>query len=390
MIKINDIRTLASRPVRTGNSVLTLYLNVDQSVPVNLNRGFEKKLKDMLVSTKNMIRNSEELKAFETASGRLKDFVAAYRPEARGLIAVLDVSDGFFWSDAADFPVTDLIRWNRKAFIRPIAVAIDEHERFGIVLLDRARLRLFTMFLGDIEEHLREGFDPRKVRHTKTIGTDHLGSASRAQRKADEQVRLNLRHALKDVRAVLEERGIERIILAGSSAITAELQGIMPQRLASRVIARLDIPITAAIEEIKAGAAPAAEKYERDTEEALVQDLLTSAAKTDRAVVGLGRTLHAVNQHRVWQLACADSFCAPGFECSKCEALFSIETATCSSCGSPVFPVGDVVEQAVDQALRKGARIEVVRGAEAESALINFGGIGAFLQTRTASVQEST
>jgi peptide subunit release factor 1 (eRF1) len=365
-------------------------LNVDQSQPVNLNRGFEKKLKDMLVNVKDTIRNDEELKAFKTASERLKDFAAAYHPEARGVIAVFDAADGFFWSEEADFPMGNLVRWNRKAFIRPIAAAIDEHERFGIVLLDRARLRLFTMFLGEIEEHLSEEFDPRKVRHTKTVGMDHLGSASRAQRKGDEQVRLNLRHALGDMRAMLEEHGIQRIILAGSSAITAELLGIMPQRLASRVIARVDIPISAAIEEIKAAAAPAAEKYERDTEEALVRDLVTSAAKTDRAVVGLGHTLHAVNQRRVWQLACADGFCAPGFECSKCGALFSIETAACSLCGSAAFPVGDVVEQAVDQAFRKGARIEVVRGGEAESALMNFGGIGAFLQTRTASVQEST
>jgi hypothetical protein len=35
------------------------------------------------------------------------------------------------------------------------------------------------------EEHIREGFDHRKVRHTKTVGMNHMGSASHAQRKAD-------------------------------------------------------------------------------------------------------------------------------------------------------------------------------------------------------------
>jgi peptide subunit release factor 1 (eRF1) len=47
--------------------------------------------------------------------------------------------------------------------------------------------------------------------------------------------------------------------------------------------------------------------------------------------------------------------------------------------------VEDVVERAVDHAVRKGANVEVIRSEEAESSLTNAGGIGAFLRTRTAS-----
>jgi len=46
MFTMSDIRTLTSRPVRPANTVLTLYLDVDQSQPANLNRGFEKQVKD--------------------------------------------------------------------------------------------------------------------------------------------------------------------------------------------------------------------------------------------------------------------------------------------------------------------------------------------------------
>jgi peptide subunit release factor 1 (eRF1) len=40
------------------------------------------------------------------------------------------------------------------------------------------------------------------------------------------------------------------------------------------------------------------------------------------------------------------------------------------------------VEHAIEHALRKGAKIEVVKGAASES-LISAGGIGAFLRART-------
>jgi peptide subunit release factor 1 (eRF1) len=103
-------------------------------------------------------------------------------------------------------------------------------------------------------------------------------------------------------------------------------------------------------------------------------------------VIGLAHTLYALNQRRVWQLVYADAFHAPGYECTKCAALFSTDATSCSFCGSVVRPIEDVVECAVDHAVRRGARIEVIRGEEAESSLMNAGGIGAFLRTRTESV----
>jgi peptide subunit release factor 1 (eRF1) len=51
-----------------------------------------------------------------------------------------------------------------------------------------------------------------------------------------------------------------------------------------------------------------------------------------------------------------------------------------------VTRIEDVVERAVDHGVRHGASVEVIRSEEAESSLMNAGGIGAFLRTRTASV----
>jgi peptide subunit release factor 1 (eRF1) len=398
MLNTDDLRTLALRPEREENLVLTVYLDLDQSRQANVNRGFERQLKDMLAHVRDTIhaekgkgdtaqsQDNGEMKAFEIASQRAEEFVARYHVGARGLAIVFDASDGYFWSGEADFPIRSEIRWAKEVFVGPLAVALDEYERVGIVLLDRSNLRLFTMFLGEVEEHIREGFNHRRVRHTKTVGMNHLGSASRAQRKADEQVRLNLRHVAKDMQLMFEQRGIHRLILAGSPEITTELRAILPKRLASQVIGTVDIATSATIDKIRSTAAPLAEKFERDTEDALVTDLVTSAAKSRRVVIGLGHTLHALNQRRVWRLVYADGFHSPGYECPRCAALFSVETSSCSLCGSAVARIEDVVERAVDHAVRNGANVEVIRSEQAESSLTNAGGIGAFLRTRTASV----
>jgi hypothetical protein len=386
MLTTDDLQKLAARPERADKTVLTLYLDLDQSKQANLNRGFEKQLKDMLTDVGGTIRDEGEMKAFKTASQHVEDFVTRYHVGARGLALVFDASDSFFWSQEIDFPIQNRIRWSREVSVGPLAVGIDEYERVGIVLLDRANLRLFTMGLGEVEEHIQEGFNHRKVRHTKTVGMNHMGSASRAQRKADEQVRLNLRHIAKDMDLMLEQHGVGRIILAGSPEITTELRSVLPKRIQSHVIGTIDVATIATIEDIRSKAAPLAEKFERDTEVGIVRDLVTSAAKSARVVIGLVNTLYALNRRRIWQLVYADEFHSPGYECPKCAALFSIETISCSFCGSAVSPIEDVVERAVDHAVRRGARVEVIRGEEAESSLMNAGGIGAFLRTRTESV----
>ena len=48
-------------------------------------------------------------------------------------------------------------RYRPDPYLRPLLETLDEHERHGVVLLDRQQARLFSVFLGEIEEH-REAF----------------------------------------------------------------------------------------------------------------------------------------------------------------------------------------------------------------------------------------
>ncbi len=120
-----------------------------------------------------------------------------------------DQSDGFFQHVEFDLPVPPEARWDRKFFVQPLASALDQMETYGVVMLDKLTLRLFTVFLGQIEEQVREGFGPERVRHIKASGTDHIASASRIQRKADEKVRLNLKHMVKMTDWLVQSRHLE-------------------------------------------------------------------------------------------------------------------------------------------------------------------------------------
>jgi peptide subunit release factor 1 (eRF1) len=239
--------------------------------------------------------------------------------------------------------------------------------------------------LGEIEEVATEEGDGKRVRHIKTSGFDNADSSSRIQRKADNQVRANLRRWVREVDAFAKARGLHRMILAGTPEVTSELRSLLPAGFASSVIGVIELPTRAAAKQVLSAATAVAEKYERETELEKVNNVITSAAKNGKAVVGLDRTLKAINAGRVWELIYAGGLLSPGFECPKCAALFVSRATRCAYCGSRIQSVNDVIERAVEHALRKQAKIEVVT-ADASAALKSAGGIAAFLKTRTGTV----
>ena len=382
----SEVYELFSRPERPRHCVLSVYLNVDQSRQANLNRGFENELRDMISYRQLSIHDPAEMESFHRVAHRVTDFVSAYSPGARSLVLFCDESDGFFWHGELQIPIHNQLHWDRELFTQPLANALSQFERYGIVLVDRASFRLFTVFLDEIIETAHKKFDSGRVRHLKTAGTDRIESSSRLQHSADEHIAANLKFVTGKIDELIKEKKADHLILAGTPEITAELEDMLPKRLASLVIGSVSVGIEAPLAAVLAAAKPVAQGYERSVEAQTVKDVTTAAAKHQRAVIGLGHTLKELNSDRVWQLVYSDDFSSPGFECAKCAALFSIANPSCPYCGAAVNPVNDVVERAVEHALRKGARIEAVTG-EASAVMAAAGGIGALLKTRTGTLQ---
>lgn len=281
--------------------------------------------------------------------------------------------------------MTNQIRWDRELFLQPVANALDQLEDYGIVLVDRTKLRLFLVQQDKIEELANEEISGKRTRHVKSTGPDHAESSDHNQRRADNQIRANLREVVGKVDEFVKANRARRLILAGTPEILAELRRLLPSRLLLNVIADTPLAMETSPAKVLAAAQPLAEAYERSTEIEKVSGIVTGAAKKQKVVVGLGPTLQAINSGRVWELIYSAGSHAPGFECRECAALFSLEPASCTFCNASVQPVGNVIERAVEHALRHKAKVEMVTG-EASAALDTAGGIGALLKTRTKAV----
>jgi ABC-type uncharacterized transport system involved in gliding motility auxiliary subunit len=72
-----DLSLLFSRTHSERKSVLSVYLNVDQSQRENLNRGFEAKLKKMASSLQKSIIDTAEQGRCAAAIHHVRDFISA-------------------------------------------------------------------------------------------------------------------------------------------------------------------------------------------------------------------------------------------------------------------------------------------------------------------------
>jgi peptide chain release factor subunit 1 len=379
MITKAEMEILTLREGTPGRPILSVYLDIDQSRDANRNRKFEVTLSNLLRELGQRFENQHEREEFVADAERVTHFVSGYRPGARSLVILCDASENFLWSRELDAPLRSEARWSVTPYFRPLLEMLDEYERYGVILADRARARLFTIYLGKIEEH-GESFAPGEVKTVKRPGRDRIRSDSRFQRKADQYAYRHLKR-VAELAVELERRhDFGRLLLAGPVESTSQLQRLLPKHWQSRVFATLDLPVDSDPQTVLAATLRVAEEAERNGESMLVENLISDAARVEqRAVTGLDATLRALRLRRIRRLVYADGVSWPGGRCVNCAMLYEQEPEVCSYCGDAIRPVDDLVEQAAQRVVVSGGETEQVRGGAAER-LGGAGGIGAFLK----------
>lgn len=378
MISQSEIEMLTHRDATPGSPVLSVYLNVDQSQAGNVNRGFDIALRNMLRSFEQQLKDKRRQGEFAADAEQALDYVANHKPGAPGLAIFCDESEGFLWSRELKAAICNEVHWNEAPYVRPLLELLDEFERYGVILLDRAHARLFTVFMGEIEEH-GELLAPANVRRIKTTGTDHLWSQMHFQRRANEHERWYLREVAETVDRLAGTYAFDRLVLAGAAEVTGELQQLLPKRLQSRVVASVNLPTNALEAQVVEAALKIEQEVERTHEMKVVDELIAAAARNQRAVVGLSPTLSQLQEGRISRLVYGERWTAQGWRCGNCAALFAEPASSCVYCGSTIQPIPDLAENLVAQVAGSGGKLKQVHG-EAAARLRAAGGIGANLR----------
>jgi peptide chain release factor subunit 1 len=292
------------------------------------------------------------------------------RGDTRGL-AMFSAHDAGLWEEVrAPRPVRDRAVVGPQAELLPLENLLETYRSLCVALVDYEKARLFVVELGRIEE-ASDVTDEVPGRH------DQGGRAQlRRQRHIDDHRQQHLRHVADVLLRLLDDRGFDHLLLAGSQDVLSHLEPMLHDYLRRRVQARVTLPIIASADEVLARALEVGDELERRQERERIDALVGASETGVRGVAGLAGTLAALAEGRVGEVLVSIDLAAPGAVCPACGRLTE-HGSECAACGTRLEPLPDVVEAAVAQAFRQGCRVETVVERDALGAL---GGIGALLR----------
>jgi peptide chain release factor subunit 1 len=357
-----------------GERVLSVYLDLDPQRQAR--HAYRIVLEDLAKEVRSRLDRKARA-AFQAEVTRVREWLEARAPHGRGVALFSSEPRKFFQAHWLPVRVRDHLAWDLKPDVAQLLEVADEYERYAVVLVEKDRARLFTVFMGAIEESAALRDEEVPPRH------DQGGvSQSHFQHHHDLHVLWHLKRVAARLAALFRRRPFDRLILAGPEDVTSELQPLLPYALARRVVAIVPIETYANEREVLEMTLEIEDRVEREAEDQLLQNLFETAGAGGRATRGVAPTLEALWLGEVRTLVVADGAQGEGSECPNCGRLEPGDVATCPACGSAMRPVHDVIHRAMARTIEQAGRVEVVRGDAARRLLEVGGGLGALLRFR--------
>jgi peptide chain release factor subunit 1 len=293
------------------------------------------------------------------------------RRGSRGVAVFSSSSADLFRAVPLPQSVRDRASLGPRPNVVPLEALVELAESFGVAIVDRARARILLSSLGEIEE-LTSILDDVPGQH------DQGGWAQRRlQRHIEEHVQRHLKHVADALLRLRQEGRFDQLLLAGPDEVVAELEREIHDYVRRTVAGRLSVSMAAAPSEVLERVTGFEVELERGREREAVDRLVGEAeGGTGRAVAGIADTLDALERGRVETLVVSSDLRARGVRCPSCGHV-AVKGRHCPACGSATEPAPDLVEEAVEMALRQRCRVETVGDGVG---LERLGGIGALLR----------
>lgn len=412
MLTQDRIATLIAMP-RGESPVVSLYLRGWGSTP------------ERRAVLKNLVREGEaQIEAdtgwdearkkiartlLERARGAAEAIVGRLPAQGRGAAALFF---GEEWAEHITLPLDlrDRVVIDRSPYASPLSSLIDQYERYGVILADSRKARLFEVYLGEVEgwEELesaerRSGPERRpggpgtasgraaassagKV--AAGLGSYHGGVGdSHIQRQGQAQLAQHLQQVADRAFRRFRVRPFDRLIIGGRSDILPILEEHLHSYLKQKLVAREDLSVDLPKDEARRRILEVEARIEAQKEREQLQQVRDNLGGAGLGTAGLDDTLRALFFGQVRALFVQDGMALPGRECPECHFLFQRpqdeqeKTPTlveCPLCKRATVRVPDIIDEAVELAIMTGARVEHV--AHAKEEIAGMGGMAALLR----------
>ena len=351
--------------------VLSFYMGV--GVYKGKRKAYEIEAKDIMKQAMaDASLTGDEKKLVEEDVERILNFLRMdFRGRARGLAIFASKGAALWQVFRLPLSVPDRCVINHFPFVVPMLKLVDERHRYCVVIVDKEKARLFTMYLGELTERT-EILDVVPGWH-KQGGW----AQARFQRHIEDHVNRHLKHVADTMFEFYKKEGFGHLILGGSQEVRLRLYRILHSYLQKIIAGHISVDIASNTNDILA----AARKIEWEVEEKrageIAKSVLEPSGRAQMSVTGLKDTVRALEEGRVHTLVLVENMDIEGCLCGDCGSVDILPEAECHYCKKKLSKTGDVSEHLAVLAVGQDAEVSYVRTG---LGLENADGVGAILR----------
>ena len=286
---------------------------------------------------------------------------------------------GFFRAVPLPYVLKSRVMVDRTPVVGELVALTEAGSRLLAAVADRRSARFFDVGLeGVVELDGVAAFDATRARrfHPERGASPGVGEYRFHNRIREERHR-HLAYVAEAVAGHLKSGRYDGLVIGGIGVDASALLPHLVPALRSRVLGVLRLaPRTASPAEIRGRAMELlADATQRASAEAVAE--LRALRGTGWAVESVEPTLRALSRGQVRTLIVDGDAVVPGYRCAGSGRLTEVHSS--GRAEGETLPVADLLDDAVEEALRQRARVAVVRGEEAR----RFDRLAAILRFRT-------
>lgn len=221
-----------------------------------------------------MLQRGAARDSFDADADRIQRFLEDEAdPAARGFAIFASSGRGLWAVVELGVPVETSVHAGDYPALLPLIEASQHAGRSLIALLDTNTVRLIRLSRRGVEELSGTDVAPWTVKHSNLGGW----SQARYQRGIDTEVERFATEAAREIATVMDQEGLDHLLLAGDEVITVPVQKALPQPAHDKVDAVRHVDIRADEHDVAAALAPELEAAAAQQRRAEIEELVERA-----------------------------------------------------------------------------------------------------------------
>ncbi len=258
-----------------------------------------------------------------------------------------------------------------QPYIRPLTSFFSKHRDYGVILVDRAKARIFESKYGEFIEHW--SIEEENIENRKTGG--YQGTEERKIERNQQNIVANhYKLVAQKCFELNNKNSINWYILGGRKDVVKEFRNYLHNYIGSKIDGVIEVEPNTPLNNVLAKITETEKKARSRFEENLVTELQTKN-QYKLSVNGIKDVIQVLENKQVSTIVIKDKYLLKGVFCRKDDFLGINSEKICPKCGSKLEKTNDIIEQILHNALAQSVDIQyITNGVKTEniSALLRY------------------